>query len=72
MSAAMRAAKRQGKHMGGVSALPQSTGDRLLTLRATHIPAGTAVQLNAGLTTATCAPWSANTIAKVQQRLSAA
>lgn len=69
-SAAMQAAKRQGKHMGRVSALPRSTGDRLLTLRATHTLAGTAVQLNAeGLTTATGAPWSANTVAKVQKRL---
>ena len=55
---AMQAAKRQGKHMGRVSALPQSVGDCLLTLRTTHSLAGTAVQLNAeGLTTATGAPW---------------
>ena len=71
-SVAMQAAKRQGRHMGRVSILPQSTGDRLLTLRATHTLAGTAVQLNAeGLTTATGEPWSANTVAKVQKRLSA-
>lgn len=69
-SAAMQAAKRQGKHMGRVSALPQSTGDRLLTLRARHTLAGTAMQLNAeGITTATGAPWSTNAVAKVQKRL---
>ncbi|WP_168627934.1 recombinase family protein [Cryobacterium sp. BB307] len=69
-SAAMQAAKRQGKHMGRVSALPQSTGHRLMTLRTTHTIAGTANALNAeGLTTATGAPWSANTVAKVQKRL---
>ncbi|WP_241973110.1 recombinase family protein [Cryobacterium sp. TMT2-14] len=69
-SVAMQAAKRQGRHMGRVSVLPHSTGDRLLTLRATHTLAGTAVQLNAeGLTTATGTAWSANTVAKVQKRL---
>lgn len=53
-SAAMQAAKRQGKHMGRVSTLPQSTGDRLLALRATHALAATADALNAAdLTTAT-------------------
>jgi len=42
-------------------------------LRATHTLADTAVQLNAeGLSTATGAPWSANTVAKVQTRLLAA
>lgn len=72
-SAAMQAAKRQGRHMGRVSALPQSTGERLLTLRSLHTLAGTAVQLNAeGLATATGAPWSANVVAKVQTRLLAA
>lgn len=71
-SAAMQAAKRQGRHMGRVSVLPESTGDRLLALRATLTVAGTAAQLNAeGLTTATGAEWSANTVAKVQSRLSA-
>jgi DNA invertase Pin-like site-specific DNA recombinase len=71
-SAAMQAAKRQGRHMGRVSALPQSTGDRLLTLRATHTLAGTAAQLMAeGLTTASGAPWSANAVAKVQKRIEA-
>lgn len=69
-SAAMQAAKRQGRHMGRVSVLPQATGDRLLVLRATLPIAGTAAQLNAeGLTTATGAQWSANTVAKVQNRL---
>lgn len=69
-SAAMQAAKRQGRHMGRVSALLPSTGDRLLTLRATRTLAGTAAQLNAeGLTTATGAPWSANAVGKVQKRL---
>lgn len=69
-SAAMQAAKRQGKHMGRVSTLPRSTGDRLRTLRATHTLAGTAGALNAeGLTTATGAPWSANTVSKVHKRL---
>ena len=69
-SAAMQAAKRQGRHMGRVSALLPSTGDRLLTLRAAHTLAGTAVQLNAeGLPTATGAPWSANSVAKAQKRL---
>ncbi|MDH6236237.1 recombinase family protein [Cryobacterium sp. CG_9.6] len=72
-SVAMQAAKRQGRHMGRVSILPQSTGDRLRSLRATHTLAETAVQLNAeGLRTATGEPWSANTVAKVQTRLLAA
>lgn len=72
-SVAMQAAKRQGRHMGRVSALPQSTADRLLALRATHTHATTALQLNAeGLTTATGALWSADTVAKVQKRLGAA
>ena len=71
-SAAMQAAKRQGRHMGRVSVLPQATADRLLTLRATHTLARTAARLNAeGLTTATGAPWSANTVGKVQKRLEA-
>lgn len=69
-SAAMQAAKRQGRHMGRVSVLPPSTGDRVLTLRATLTLAGTAAQLNAeGLTTATGAAWSANSVSKVQTRL---
>lgn len=72
-SAAMQAAKRQGRHMGRVSVLPQATGQRLLALRASLTIAGTAAQLNAeGLTTATGAQWSPNTVAKVQQRLTAA
>ena len=71
-SAAMQAAKRQGRHMGRVSVLPASTGDRLLILRATRTLDGTAAQLNAeGVTTATGATWSANTVAKVQRRLAA-
>jgi DNA invertase Pin-like site-specific DNA recombinase len=72
-SAAMQAAKRQGRHMGRVSILPNATSDRLLTLRASYTLAGTAVQLNAeGLTTATGEPWSADTVSKVQKRLNAA
>jgi DNA invertase Pin-like site-specific DNA recombinase len=69
-SAAMQAAKRQGRHMGRVSVLPHSTGDRLLALRATRTLAETAMQLDAeGLATASGVPWSANTVAKVQKRL---
>lgn len=69
-SAAMQAAKRAGKHMGRVSALPEATADRLMELRRTLTLAATAAQLNAeGLGTATGACWSANTVAKVQQRL---
>lgn len=71
-SAAMQAAKRQGRHMGRVSALPPSTGERLMTLRATHTIAGTAHALNAeGLCTASGAPWSANAVAKAQKRIEA-
>lgn len=71
-SAAMQAAKRQGRHMGRVSKLPPETGDRLLSFRKTHTLAGTADELNAeGLTTATGAPWSANTVAKAQKRVTA-
>lgn len=69
-SAAMQAAKRAGRHMGRVSVLPSATGDRLMTLRATHTIAATADALNAeGLTTATGLPWSAGTVARAQQRL---
>lgn len=69
-SAAMQAAKRQGRHMGRISRLPPRTGDRLLELRATHTIAGTASQLNAeGLSTATGALWTQNAVAKVQNRL---
>lgn len=72
-SAAMQAAKRQGRHMGRVSALPQATGDRLLKLRARHTLARTAAQLNAeGLSTATGGAWSANSVAKAHARLRAA
>ncbi len=71
-SAAMQAAKRQGRHMGRVSSLPQSTGDRLLELRAIHTLTKTAETLNAeGLTTATGAAWTENTVCKAQKRLSA-
>lgn len=71
-SAAMQAAKRQGKHMGRVSALPHSTGYRLLTLRTTHTLAETAWQLNAeGLTTATGEAWTSNSVCKAQRRLNA-
>lgn len=35
-SAATQAAKRQGRHMGPVSALPEATGARLLEVRASH------------------------------------
>lgn len=69
-SAAMQAAKRAGRHMGRVSILPEETGHRLLSLRSTHTLVGTASQLNAeALTTAMGAPWSANTVAKVEKRL---
>jgi DNA invertase Pin-like site-specific DNA recombinase len=69
-SAAMQAAKRAGRHMGRVSALPQTTGDRLVALRGTHTLASTAAQLNAeGLSTATGARWSANNVGKAQKRL---
>ena len=69
-SAAMQAAKRAGKHMGRMSALPRVTGERLVMLRATRTLSATAAQLNAdGLSTATGARWSANTVAKVHARL---
>lgn len=72
-SAAMQAAKRQGRHMGRVSVLPQATGDRLLTLRSTRTLAATAMQLNAeGLATATGGTWTANAVGKVHARLTAA
>ncbi|WP_231884401.1 recombinase family protein [Plantibacter sp. H53] len=69
-SAAMQAAKRQGRHMGRVSTLLRSTGDRLLILRTTLTLAETAAQLNCeGLATASGAQWSADTVAKAQKRL---
>ncbi|CCE76127.1 recombinase family protein [Clavibacter nebraskensis] len=69
-SAAMQAAKRQGRHMGRVSTLDSNTRDRLLVLRAEHTLAGTAVLLNdEGFTTATGAVWSANSVAKAHKRL---
>ncbi|QNE47566.1 recombinase family protein [Glaciihabitans sp. INWT7] len=71
-SVAMQAAKRQGRHMGRVSTLPQATGDRLMTLRATHTLAATAAQLNVEkLTTATGTVWTVGTVANVQKRLTA-
>lgn len=71
-SAAMQAAKRQGRHMGRVSTLPLSTGNRLLELRAARTLEATATQLNAeGLTTATGRAWTANAVCKVQARLTA-
>ncbi|QKJ19169.1 recombinase family protein [Microbacterium hominis] len=69
-SAAMQAAKRQGRHMGRVSVLPTATGDRLLALRRTRTLAATAAALNAeGHTTATGLPWTVNGVAKAQRRL---
>lgn len=69
-SAAMQAAKRQGRHMGRVSTLSPHTGERLLALRAKHTLADTAQLLNEdGLTTASGAPWSPNTVAKAHRRL---
>jgi DNA invertase Pin-like site-specific DNA recombinase len=71
-SAAMQAAKRQGKRFGFPSALPATTGERLLELRRTSTLAATAEALNAeGLTTATGDAWSVNTVAKVHKRLTA-
>jgi DNA invertase Pin-like site-specific DNA recombinase len=69
-SDAMQAAKRAGRHMGRVSTLPESTGARLMELRAVHPLAVTAATLNAeGLTTATGAPWTENAVCKVHKRL---
>ncbi|MDN3227198.1 recombinase family protein [Kocuria rhizophila] len=69
-SAAMQAAKRQGRHMGRVSVLPPATGDRLLALRSTRTLAAAAAALNAeGHTTATGLPWTVNGVAKAQRRL---
>ncbi|WP_223690990.1 recombinase family protein [Leifsonia poae] len=69
-SAAMQAAKRAGRHMGRVSALPQATVERLLALRATHTLAGTADALNAeGFTTASGVAWSANAVGKSCARI---
>lgn len=72
-SAAMQAAKRQGRHMGRVSALPSATGDRLLALRRTRTLTATANILNSeGYTTATGVPWTSNGVAKAQRRLARA
>lgn len=69
-SAAMQAAKRAGRHMGRVSALPEATGARLLELRATLTLAATADALNAqGLTTATGSAWTENAVCKAHKRL---
>lgn len=69
-SAAMQAAKRQGKHMGRRSALPAETGARLLELRRTLTLAATADALNAeGYTTATGTPWDEHKVCKNQHRL---
>lgn len=69
-SAAMQAAKRAGRHMGRVSALPETTGARLLALRATHTLVATADALNAeGLTTATGSAWTENAVCKAHKRL---
>jgi DNA invertase Pin-like site-specific DNA recombinase len=72
-SAAMQAAKRAGRHMGRVSALPEATGMRLLALRATHTLQATADALNAeGITTATGTSWTENSVCKAHKRLLAA
>ncbi|GAA2910626.1 DNA invertase Pin-like site-specific DNA recombinase [Microbacterium keratanolyticum] len=69
-SAAMQAAKRAGRHMGRVSALPEATGARLVALRTTHTLAATATALNAeGLTTATGTAWTENAVCKTHKRL---
>ncbi|AOX44405.1 recombinase family protein [Microbacterium sp. BH-3-3-3] len=69
-SAAMQAAKRQGRHMGRVSMLPAATADRLVALRRTHTLAATATQLNSeGRVTATGSTWTVGTVAAVHKRL---
>lgn len=69
-SAAMQAAKRQGKHMGRHSALPEETGARLLELRRTRTLAATADALNAeGYVTAMGTPWDEHKVCKTQHRL---
>lgn len=69
-SAAMQAAKRAGRHMGRVSALPEETGARLLELRRTLTLAATADALNAqGFTTATGSRWTENSACKAHKRL---
>lgn len=70
-SAAMQAAKRQGRHMGRVSVLPTATADRLVALRKTHTLSATAAQLNAeGIATATGSTWTVGTVANAHKRLS--
>lgn len=69
-SAAMQAAKRQGRRFGPASALKDTTGSRLLELRRTLTLADTADALNdEGITTATGARWTQHNVAKVQKRL---
>lgn len=69
-SAAMQAAKRQGRHMGRHSALPHATADRLLELRATRTLAATADALNdEGFTTPTGGQWTEHNVCKTQHRL---
>ncbi|WP_136053594.1 recombinase family protein [Microbacterium sp. K5D] len=69
-SAAMQAAKHQGRHMGRRSALPKATADRLLELRSTLTLAGTADTLNAeGHTTATGTAWDEHKVCKTVHRL---
>jgi Site-specific recombinases, DNA invertase Pin homologs len=72
-SAAMQAAKRQGRHMGRVSMLPAATADRLVALRRMYTLAATAAQLNAeGLPTATGTAWTAGTVANAHRRMAGA
>ena len=72
-SAAMQAAKRQGRHMGRVSMLPAATADRLVALRRMYALAATAAQLNAeGLPTATGTAWTAGTVANAHRRMAGA
>lgn len=69
-SAALQAAKRQGKHVGRYSVLPDATAERLLELRQTHTLAATADALNAeGITTATGLPWHQHAVCRAQKRL---
>lgn len=72
-SAAMQAAKRQGKQIGRVSTLPATTGDHIVSLRAEG-NGWTAIAdvLNAdAVPTATGGIWYPATVAKVHKRLTA-
>lgn len=72
-SAAVQAAKRAGRRMGLVSALPEVTGARLLARRATQALVATADTINAeGLTTATGELLTENAVRRSRRRLSAA